>query len=83
MSSKKGSKMLNLNSPIFDDLYNRNEYTDIVVNMKNCSFENEKKVFKKDDDYQDQLYIDYKMKACDKDCSMCNLYKIYDFYKTV
>ena len=37
---KKSTKMLNLNSPIFDELYNRNEYTDILVNMTKCSIEN-------------------------------------------
>ena len=81
-SNKKTTKFLNLNSPIFDEVYNRNEYTDILVNLKKFSIENEKREFVKDYDYSDTMYLDYKMKSCDETtCPMCNLYKLYDFYK--
>ena len=81
--NKKISKLLNINSPIFDEVYNRNEYTDILVDFKKFSIENEKGKFNNDYDYSDTMYLDYKMKKCDeKTCCMCNLYKLYDFYKT-
>ena len=78
MSDKQKNKILNLNSEIFDDLYGRNQYMDIIVDDKVLSIEKGKFNFNNEDpiNYSDQLYIDYKLrKPCKKACKDCNLYK--------
>ena len=78
MSDKQKNKILNLNSEIFDDLYGRNQYMDIIVDDKVLSIEKGKFNFNNEDpiNYSDQLYIDYKLrKPCKKGCKDCNLNK--------
>ena len=75
---KHQKSMLNINSPIFDDLFDRRDYTGIIVDNKFYSIENEKKKFHDNFDFDDTLYLDYTMNKCNNDCQMCNLHKLYD-----
>ena len=77
MSKCKG---FNINSPIFDEIFDRVRYTEIRVDNKKYAIEiNKKKVnFDITDprDWSDQMYIDVKFNQCDDDCSDCNLHRI-------
>ena len=74
------TKGFNINSPIFDELFDRYEYVPITINKKLHVIEKKtnKINFNVNDprDYSDQMYIDIKFKKCEKDCNQCNLFKI-------